>query len=90
MGNIRGIIRNSAKYGLIIIVVALFAFPIYWMLMTSVKPANLVMVYPPVFLPPEATFTPYLGGSVSAFDALDGSPPTKGSFSFFHPLKKAE
>ena len=55
-----GIIGNSAKYGLIIIVVALFGFPIYWMLMTSVKPADLVMVYPPVFLPPEVTFKPYL------------------------------
>ncbi|TDI57704.1 MAG: carbohydrate ABC transporter permease [Alphaproteobacteria bacterium] len=55
-----GIIRNGAKYGLIIIVVTLFAFPIYWMLMTSVKPADLVMMYPPVFWPPEATFKPYL------------------------------
>ncbi len=53
------ILKSVGKYGFIALVVAVFSFPIYWLLVTSIKPESLVMAYPPVFYPPEPTVEPY-------------------------------
>lgn len=53
------ILKSIGKYGVIALVVAVFFFPIYWMLVTSIKPESLVMAYPPIFYPPQATVAPY-------------------------------
>ncbi|MEM8552563.1 MAG: carbohydrate ABC transporter permease [Pseudomonadota bacterium] len=38
------------KYGLVVLVVGFFFFPILWMIMTSLKPEGTIMVSPPVFV----------------------------------------
>jgi len=38
------------RYGLIVLVVSFFFFPIFWMLLTSFKPETAIMVSPPQFL----------------------------------------
>lgn len=43
------------RYGLIVIVIGFFFFPIFWMLLTSFKPEEAIMVSPPRFF-----FTPTL------------------------------
>ena len=48
--------RQIARYVCIAIVVVVFFFPIYWMLITSMKPQEEVLYYPPTFVPPEFTF----------------------------------
>ena len=39
------------KYGLIGFVALVFIFPIYWMIVTSLKPNSVIMRLPPQFLP---------------------------------------
>lgn len=51
----------ALRYAILTVVTALFFFPIAWMLLTSFKPAEAIMVSPPVF-----TFTPILGNYVEA------------------------
>lgn len=43
------------RYGLIVLVIGFFVFPIFWMVLTSLKPDDAIMVSPPRFL-----FTPTL------------------------------
>jgi multiple sugar transport system permease protein len=54
-------ISVALRYVLILLVLAVIVFPIAWMLVTSFKPADAVMVSPPRFL-----FTPTLGNYVHA------------------------
>ncbi|MCY4452499.1 MAG: carbohydrate ABC transporter permease [Immundisolibacterales bacterium] len=61
--------RQSARYVAIAIVVVVFFFPIYWMLITSMKPQEEVLYYPPTFVPPEFTFRYY----AEAFDFRGGT-----------------
>lgn len=48
-------LREILRYGLIALVVLFFAFPVFWMVLTSFKPEEAIMVSPPQFL-----FTPTL------------------------------
>ena len=41
--------KETLRYGLIVLVVGFFFFPIFWMLLTSFKPAEAIMVSPPQF-----------------------------------------
>jgi multiple sugar transport system permease protein len=52
-------LRYTVKYALIAIIVSFFVFPIYWMLITSIKAPQFVITYPPLFYPPEVTFDAY-------------------------------
>ncbi len=47
--------KELLRYGLIALVVGFFFFPIFWMIVTSLKPAEAIMVSPPQFF-----FTPTL------------------------------
>ncbi|MFQ6018132.1 MAG: carbohydrate ABC transporter permease [Kiloniellaceae bacterium] len=62
-------VRDVIRYSIIAIVVAAFVFPIYWMLVTSIKPEEAVMAYPPIFYPPSPTLSPY-STSVQQFNSL--------------------
>ena len=49
-------INQLLKYALIALIVAFFMFPIYWMIITSVKTPEDVIQYPPRFYPHEVNF----------------------------------
>ncbi|HEV7246940.1 MAG TPA: carbohydrate ABC transporter permease [Shinella sp.] len=53
--------KEALRYGLIVIVLGFIVFPIAWMIITSFKPADAIMVSPPRFL-----FTPTLDNYVHA------------------------
>ncbi len=53
-------VRAIVRYSIIAIVIVVFFFPIYWMLITSMKPQEEVLFYPPAFLPPEFTIRYYI------------------------------
>lgn len=40
-----------------LLMLAIYLFPIYWMLVTAVKPGTQLLAYPPVFIPEEVDFT---------------------------------
>jgi multiple sugar transport system permease protein len=40
-------------------VIVVMVFPIYWLVVTSIKPSNLVQTSPPVFMPPAITLASY-------------------------------
>lgn len=42
--------KEALRYGLVVLVIGFFFFPIFWMLLTSLKPADAIMVSPPRFL----------------------------------------
>jgi multiple sugar transport system permease protein len=47
-------------FGIGFIVIALFTFfPIYWMIVTSLRPAEQIFAFPPSFIPTEITFEHY-------------------------------
>ncbi len=64
------IVKQAGRYLVLAIVVVVFFFPVYWMLSTSLKASDHVMLYPPLFYPPEPTVEAY-GRSVVQFDSLD-------------------
>ena len=49
--------KLTARYAVIALVVAVFAFPIYWMLITSIKPEHQVLMDPPLFYPATADYS---------------------------------
>ncbi|ABR61286.1 ABC transporter permease subunit [Sinorhizobium medicae] len=53
--------KEALRYGLIVLVLGFIVFPIAWMIITSFKPADAIMVSPPRFL-----FTPTLENYVHA------------------------
>ena len=63
------LIKSVIRYIVIAMVVAVFVFPIFWMLATSIKPQDAIMTYPPVFYPSNPTLTPY-ATSVQQFNSL--------------------
>lgn len=48
------------RYAILLLIVAMFFFPIYWMLITTMKPQETVLNYPPSFVPPAITFQYYV------------------------------
>lgn len=51
----------ALRYSVLAVITALFFFPIFWMILTSLKPASEIMVSPPSF-----SFTPTLGNYYEA------------------------
>lgn len=47
------------KYIVIALIVVVFIFPIYWMILTSIKPAHEVITYPPIFFSLHPTLDGY-------------------------------
>jgi multiple sugar transport system permease protein len=63
------VLGAAVKYLVLLLIVVIFLFPIYWMVITSIKPENQVMVYPPVFYPAEPTLWAY-ATSLVQFNSL--------------------
>jgi multiple sugar transport system permease protein len=57
--------RKILKYVVFVLIFLAFVFPIYWMLLTSFKPADQVITYPPKFF----TYQPTLNGYREALEA---------------------
>ncbi len=52
--------RRLPLYATVLVVCGLVLFPIYWMLLTSIRPTKYTMTYPPAFWPEEVRWTAYL------------------------------
>jgi multiple sugar transport system permease protein len=52
-------LRLGAELVLYGAVVVVMLFPIYWLVVTSIKPNSLIQTSPPVFVPPEITLASY-------------------------------
>jgi multiple sugar transport system permease protein len=52
-------LRVTAELLLYAAAVVIMLFPIYWLVVTSIKPNSLIQTSPPVFLPPEITLASY-------------------------------
>ncbi|MEM3816417.1 MAG: carbohydrate ABC transporter permease [Candidatus Bathyarchaeia archaeon] len=48
------------RYLLIALILVIVLFPVYWILITSIKPENQITIYPPVFLPFSLTLEHYI------------------------------
>ena len=53
------VLQRVALYALVVLVCAWVLFPVYWMLVTSLRPARYTMAYPPAFLPEEIRWSAY-------------------------------
>lgn len=53
-------LRRTALYAGVLLVCGLVLFPIYWMLLTSLRPTRYTISYPPGFLPEEIRWQAYL------------------------------
>jgi len=53
-------IMDVLRYLLIALILAIVLFPVYWILITSIKPENQITIYPPVFLPFSFTLEHYI------------------------------
>ena len=51
--------RGYAMTALSVVMLAVFLFPIYWMLLTAIRPGTELFAYPPQFLPNPADFFPF-------------------------------
>lgn len=51
--------NNKAVYGLVVIICIICIFPIYWMIITSIKTDAVLMKYPPEWFPLKATLENY-------------------------------
>lgn len=49
------ILKGTIRYSVLALIVVVFFFPIYWMLITTMKPQEQVLNYPPLFYPPQLT-----------------------------------
>ena len=56
------------KYIVIALIIVVFIFPIYWMILTSIKPSHEVITYPPIFF----SLHPTLDGYAEAIAARGG------------------
>jgi len=55
----KGLSRKAASYALIVFICILIVFPIYWMIITSLKTQSDLFLYPPSFLLKTVDFSPY-------------------------------
>jgi multiple sugar transport system permease protein len=53
------VVRRVALYVLVVLVCAWVLFPVYWMLVTSLRPTRYTMSYPPAFFPEEIRWSAY-------------------------------
>ena len=61
--------RKILMYAAILAATICFVFPIYWMLLTSLKPNEAILRLPPQFLPVNATLANYHTGDADAGSA---------------------
>jgi len=54
-------ISNTLLYILVAVVLIIIAFPVYWLISTSVKPGGEVAQFPPVYIPSYLSWENYLG-----------------------------
>jgi multiple sugar transport system permease protein len=54
------ILRRASLYAVVLVVCGLVLFPIYWMLVTSLRPTKYTITYPPAFWPEEIRWAAYL------------------------------
>ena len=54
--------KQTLRYAVLALIVAVFFFPIYWMLITTMKPQEAVLRYPPMFYPPDITLQYFIEG----------------------------
>lgn len=52
-------LRQALIYLLVIVTIAVLLFPLYWMFVTSVRPDNSLLTFPPKFLPTDGSFAAY-------------------------------
>ena len=52
-------LRQAGYYLLVLVVCAVTFFPIYWMILTTIRPASLNLRYPPAFWPSRISLTPF-------------------------------
>lgn len=45
------VLQRAAFYALVLVVCATTAFPVYWMILTSIQPTEDILLYPPLFVP---------------------------------------
>jgi multiple sugar transport system permease protein len=53
-------LRRLPLYAAVLVVCGLVLFPIYWMVLTSLRPTKYTMTYPPAFWPEEVRWSAYL------------------------------
>lgn len=54
------LVRRAGLYAVVLLVCGLVLFPIYWMLVTSLRPTKYTITYPPGFWPEEIRWAAYL------------------------------
>ncbi|HEX7022901.1 MAG TPA: carbohydrate ABC transporter permease [Trueperaceae bacterium] len=59
IGNRRKTIASIGLYAVIALAVVFLLFPLYWMFVTSVRPDNTLLTYPPQFLPTDGGWQAY-------------------------------
>jgi len=52
----RRTLNTLLVYALLFVTLAVLLFPLYWMLVTALRPGNVLLSYPPQFLPSDASF----------------------------------
>jgi multiple sugar transport system permease protein len=57
--NARKYAGKALYYGLVILVVAITFFPIYWMILSVIRPTEFSTVYPPKFYPQSISLAPF-------------------------------
>jgi multiple sugar transport system permease protein len=55
----RSRLNSLVLYLLVLVTLAVLLFPLYWMLVTALRPGNVLLSWPPQFLPADATFTAF-------------------------------
>jgi multiple sugar transport system permease protein len=55
----RSRLNSLVLYLLVIVTLAVLLFPLYWMLVTALRPGNVLLSWPPQFLPADASFTAF-------------------------------
>lgn len=55
----RDVLGRIALSGVYLVVIVVMVFPVYWLVITSLKPANLAQTNPPVFFTPELSLDNY-------------------------------
>src|SRR5690606_9098048 len=53
-------LNTAFTYLLVIVTLAVLLFPIYWMIVTAVRPGNELLSYPPKFLPTDGSLGVFL------------------------------
>jgi multiple sugar transport system permease protein len=66
MNRIRGnrkFLKRSLKIIILLVYILFFSFPIYWLILTSFKPTNEILTWPPIFIPSGLTLEHFSGGT---------------------------